>query len=67
MLFRSRYDDNALRRAIIYGSTMASFVVEDFGPDRLVGLRSEDITQRSRSFHELAAIPQLVPLDEQPA
>ena len=67
LIREGRYDDEALRRAIIYGSTMASFVVEDFGPDRLIGLHSREITQRSRSFHDLAAIPQLVPLDEQPA
>jgi sugar/nucleoside kinase (ribokinase family) len=59
------YDDDALRRAIIYGSTMASFVVEDFGTDRLVDLSPVDITERARSFRDLAAIPKIVPVEEQ--
>jgi hypothetical protein len=46
---------------------MASFVVEDFGPDRLIDIDPTDITRRARSFRELAAIPQLVPVDQQPA
>jgi fructose-1-phosphate kinase PfkB-like protein len=61
------YGGEALRRGIIYGSTMASFVVEDFGPERLIDIDPTDITRRARSFRELAAIPQLVPVDEQPA
>lgn len=60
-------DGPALRRGIIYGSTMASFVVEDFGPERLLNLEPDDITGRAQSFQELAAIPQLVPVSEQPA
>jgi sugar/nucleoside kinase (ribokinase family) len=63
----SDYGGEALRRGIIYGSTMASFVVEDFGPDRLIDIDPTDITRRARSFRELAAIPQLVPVDQQPA
>jgi sugar/nucleoside kinase (ribokinase family) len=63
----SDYGGEALRRGIIYGSTMASFVVEDFGPERLIDIDPADITRRARSFRELAAIPQLVPVDQQPA
>ena len=32
-----------LRRAIVYGSVMGSFVVEDFGPRRLLQLTRDDI------------------------
>jgi sugar/nucleoside kinase (ribokinase family) len=45
--------DAALARAIIYGSTLASFAVEDFGVDRLVRLRRAEITERFRGFRRL--------------
>lgn len=61
------FDQEALRRAVVYGSVMASFVVERFGPDRLLELGPLDITERARSFRELAAIPSLIPLKKQPA
>ena len=58
-------DPEALRRGVIYGSVMASFVVQRYGPDKLLDLTRADITERARSFRELAAIPTLVPLDKQ--
>ena len=58
-------DQDALRRAVIYGSVMASFVVQRYGPDRLLDLGHAAITERARSFRELAAIPTLVPLEKQ--
>ena len=45
-------EDN-LRRAVIYGSTMASFAVERFGIDRLLEVGQEDVEERVRSFREL--------------
>jgi sugar/nucleoside kinase (ribokinase family) len=60
-------DQKALRRAVVYGSVMASFVVERFGPGRLLELGPVDIGQRAQSFRDLAAIPSLVPLEKQPA
>lgn len=57
----------ALRRAVVYGSVMASFVVERYGPDRLLDLSPSDISDRAQAFRNLAAIPQLVPLQKQPA
>jgi sugar/nucleoside kinase (ribokinase family) len=42
--------DSALRRAIIYGSVMASFNVEEFGCERLQRLTHEEITARFRHF-----------------
>jgi sugar/nucleoside kinase (ribokinase family) len=62
-----RYGQEALRRAVIYGSVMASFVVERYGPDRLLDLGPIDISERAQSFRDLAAIPSLVPVDQQPA
>lgn len=45
-----------LRRAIVYGSVMGSFVVEDFGPRRLLRLTREDIDRRYRQFVSLTEI-----------
>jgi sugar/nucleoside kinase (ribokinase family) len=39
-----------LRRAIVYGSVLASFVVEDFGGRRLRTLVRDDIERRYRQF-----------------
>ncbi len=42
-----------MKRAIIYGSTMASYCVEKFGTERLKHLTHKDIEDRVRSFIEL--------------
>ncbi|MDF7819017.1 PfkB family carbohydrate kinase [Runella sp. MFBS21] len=43
-----------MKRAIVYGSAMASFCVEKFGADRIVGLTQEEITARVQEFVSLA-------------
>jgi len=43
-------DDSAIRRAIICGSVMASFAVENFSLDRLLSLSPEEIAER---YHEI--------------
>jgi hypothetical protein len=48
-----RIDEDALRQAIIYGSTFASFVVEDFSIGRLRGLGEDEIRTRFINFHEM--------------
>jgi sugar/nucleoside kinase (ribokinase family) len=53
----SRTDDmseNNLKRAVIYGSTLASFCVEKFGVDGLADLTYLQIQDRVRQFHELS-------------
>ena len=45
-----------LRRAIVYGSVMGSFVVEDFGPRRLLRLSRDDVERRYRQFVSLTDI-----------
>jgi sugar/nucleoside kinase (ribokinase family) len=45
------YDN--MKRAIIYGSTMASFCVEKFGTERLITLSEEDIEERVQDFVDL--------------
>jgi sugar/nucleoside kinase (ribokinase family) len=47
-----KIDDMSVRRAIIYGSTMASFNVEEFSCDRLRRLTSEEIRARFNQFKE---------------
>jgi sugar/nucleoside kinase (ribokinase family) len=58
-------NQESLRRAVVYGSVMASFVVERFGPARLLDLGPGEIGERAQSFRDLAAIPSLVPLGKQ--
>ena len=43
-----------MKRAIIYGSAMASFCVEKFGTDRLINLSKEEIDNRVQEFIDLA-------------
>src|SRR5215471_17058431 len=43
-------DEPAMRRAIIYGSVMASFNVEEFGCDRLRRLTYEEIDERFKTI-----------------
>ena len=45
----------SLKRAIIYGSTMASFCVEEFSIDRLKTLTKDEISERARSFKNLVS------------
>ena len=54
-------DEECFKRAVIYGSAMASFVVECFGPERLLTLKQPEIRERLHGFHALSAIPTLVP------
>jgi len=48
-----RADGPALRRAIVMGSTLASFCVEAFSLDRLLTLTRPEIDARYRRFHDL--------------
>jgi sugar/nucleoside kinase (ribokinase family) len=45
--------DANMRRAVVYGSVMASFAVEDFGLRRLLALTAEDIESRVHQFIRL--------------
>ena len=44
-----------MKRAIIYGSAMASFCVEKFGSERLVNLTQQEITDRVQQFVNLSS------------
>ena len=42
-----------MKRAIIFGSAMASFTVEKFGTERLIGLSQKDVEDRVQEFIDL--------------
>jgi sugar/nucleoside kinase (ribokinase family) len=42
-----------MKRAIIFGSAMASFTVEKFGTERLIGLSQKDVDNRVQEFIDL--------------
>ncbi len=42
-----------MKRAIIFGSAMASFTVERFGTERLIGLTQENVEKRVQEFVDL--------------
>ncbi|MGE5281122.1 MAG: PfkB family carbohydrate kinase [Chloroflexota bacterium] len=52
-------DEGSLRRAMGYGTVLASFNVEDFGTERVAGLTREEIDAR---FAELHAMTRFEPL-----
>jgi len=50
-----RTDEAAMRRAVVYGSTMGSFAVERFSIDRLMEIHRVDIARRLEEFRRLVA------------
>ncbi|MGA7306806.1 MAG: PfkB family carbohydrate kinase [Rhodothermales bacterium] len=52
-----RFGEDDLKRALVIGSVMASFVVEQFGPNNLLSLTIEQINSRVEAFRALSAIP----------
>lgn len=49
----SEIDDREMRRAVVFGSVVASFVVEAFGLDRLRSIAREEIDARFGEFKHL--------------
>lgn len=49
-----KHTDAELRRAMVYGTVMGSFTVEEFGPRRLARLKSKDIHDRARHLWKLS-------------
>ncbi|MDH4258564.1 MAG: PfkB family carbohydrate kinase [Candidatus Aminicenantes bacterium] len=48
-------DENEFRKATVYGSVMASFVIEDFGINRLKSLSIKEIEERFSYFKKLVS------------
>ena len=51
-----RVDGPTMRRAVVYGSVMASFTVEDFSLNRLARLTSAEIGERYEAFQDLTRV-----------
>ena len=51
-----RVDSSAMRRALVYGSVIASFAVEDFSLNRLTRLTRDEIDQRYEAFGDLTRL-----------
>ena len=49
------FDEMALRRAAVFGSVMASFVIEDFGIQRFKSLSQQEIEKRYNQFKNLVS------------
>jgi hypothetical protein len=45
--------EDTLRRAMVYGTVMASFNVEEFGTERVDRLTHDEINERFRRFKQL--------------
>ncbi|MBI4592988.1 MAG: bifunctional hydroxymethylpyrimidine kinase/phosphomethylpyrimidine kinase, partial [Candidatus Rokubacteria bacterium] len=50
---QDRADSATMRRAMVYGSVMASFTVEDFSLNRLTRLTQAEIAERYAAFQDL--------------
>lgn len=50
---QSSPSNTALRNAVVYGSVMASFIVEDFGCNQLLRISKDKIEQRFKQFRDL--------------
>ncbi|OYT73802.1 MAG: sugar kinase [Chloracidobacterium sp. CP2_5A] len=49
----SGLEEESLRKAMIYGSVMASFAIEAFGTERLLSLTRDEINDRYRQFKSM--------------
>ncbi|GAC1635906.1 MAG: hypothetical protein NVS9B14_13760 [Candidatus Acidiferrum sp.] len=49
-----KQNDAELRRAMVYGTVMGSFTVEEFGPRRLARLKTNEIHARARHLWKLS-------------
>jgi sugar/nucleoside kinase (ribokinase family) len=54
---QDRVDAPTMRRALVYGSVMASFTVEDFSLNRLTRLTAAEIGERFSAFQDLMRLP----------
>lgn len=52
-------DPQVIRQAVIFGSVLASFCVENFGPESLYDLKEEAIYERFEAFRKLGFVAEL--------
>jgi sugar/nucleoside kinase (ribokinase family) len=60
------HDERALRRAMAYGSVMASFNVEDFGTERVQRLTEDELAERFDEFRRLTHFEAETPVSSRP-
>lgn len=58
-----RAEDAELRRAVVYGSVLGSFAVEQFSVDRLRTVTLAEIEERARHFREMTTFELPIPAD----
>ncbi len=58
-------DEAAMRRAMIFGSVMASFNVEEFGTERVSRLTHDEINERFRTFKRMTHFEE-IPFERTP-
>src|SRR3954466_10014304 len=56
---QEKLDEAAMRRAMIFGSVMASFNVEEFGTDRVRRLTHAEINQRFSAFKRMTTFEEI--------
>ena len=52
---RAINDKNEIRKASVYGSVLASYVIEDFGIERFKSLTQQDVEDRFSDFKKLVS------------
>ena len=62
LIHEGRKSRDAFKRAVIYGSAMASYCVERFGPYRLLDLNDSEIQARVEAFRDLSTVPAFSPI-----
>ncbi|HEY0378882.1 MAG TPA: PfkB family carbohydrate kinase [Pyrinomonadaceae bacterium] len=60
MASQEKLDEAAMRRAMIFGSVMASFNVEEFGTERVQRLTHEEINGRFRAFKRMTYFEEIL-------
>lgn len=52
----NKISNQAVRKALLYGSVMASFTVEDFSVNRFLNLKKRDIETRYKKFRQIISV-----------
>ncbi len=52
------FDEDTFKRAVVFGTALASFTVERFGPNRLLEISTNDIIDRVEALRRMTAIPE---------
>ncbi|MFA5389360.1 MAG: PfkB family carbohydrate kinase [Candidatus Omnitrophota bacterium] len=51
-----KINEKNMKNALLWGSIMASFTVQDFSINRFLGLKKKDVEERYRSFNKLITV-----------